>query len=172
MGLVNALCQWVSPHLYWTARHHCLLEQHTLATLTAFSPCDCWLSPCREIPLELRQRSRGGQVNLDMEDHRDEDFSKPKLAFRAFGGEGQKLGRWDWWVLFFYLTWFVNLYSSKKQQLNSVQVKAGKPVLRVMGMNHPNSRSWMSDDIVIFTPNSWSTFSSQCLSCLKIYQHT
>ncbi|XP_068602455.1 NSFL1 cofactor p47 [Brachionichthys hirsutus] len=45
-----------------------------------------------EIPLELRQRSRGGQVNLDMEDHRDEDFSKPKLAFRAFGGEGQKLG--------------------------------------------------------------------------------
>ncbi|XP_019722458.1 NSFL1 cofactor p47 isoform X1 [Hippocampus comes] len=45
-----------------------------------------------EIPLELRQRSRGGQVNLDMEDHRDEDFTKPKMAFRAFGGEGQKLG--------------------------------------------------------------------------------
>ncbi|XP_008295918.1 NSFL1 cofactor p47 isoform X2 [Stegastes partitus] len=45
-----------------------------------------------EIPLELRQRSRGGQVNLDMEDHRDEDFSKPKLAFKAFEGEGQKLG--------------------------------------------------------------------------------
>lgn len=45
-----------------------------------------------EIPLELRQRSRGGQVNLDMEDHRDEDFAKPRTAFRAFGGEGQKLG--------------------------------------------------------------------------------
>ncbi|KAM4609971.1 NSFL1 cofactor p47 [Polymixia lowei] len=45
-----------------------------------------------EIPLELRQRSRGGQVNLDMEDHRDEEFSKPKMAFKAFGGEGQKLG--------------------------------------------------------------------------------
>ncbi|XP_030589662.1 NSFL1 cofactor p47 isoform X2 [Archocentrus centrarchus] len=45
-----------------------------------------------EIPLELRQRSRGGQVNLDMEDHRDEDFTKPKLAFKAFEGEGQKLG--------------------------------------------------------------------------------
>uniref|UniRef100_A0A3B3RZL4 NSFL1 cofactor p47 n=1 Tax=Paramormyrops kingsleyae TaxID=1676925 RepID=A0A3B3RZL4_9TELE len=45
-----------------------------------------------EIPLELRQRSRGGQVNLDMEDHRDEDFSKPKVAFKAFAGEGQKLG--------------------------------------------------------------------------------
>ncbi|KAF7210412.1 NSFL1 cofactor p47 isoform X2 [Nothobranchius furzeri] len=45
-----------------------------------------------EIPLELRQRSRGGQVNLDMEDHRDEDFVKPKMAFKAFEGEGQKLG--------------------------------------------------------------------------------
>uniref|UniRef100_A0A672IDB6 NSFL1 cofactor p47 n=1 Tax=Salarias fasciatus TaxID=181472 RepID=A0A672IDB6_SALFA len=45
-----------------------------------------------EIPLELRQQSHGGQVNLDMEDHRDEDFTKPKLAFKAFEGEGQKLG--------------------------------------------------------------------------------
>ncbi|MEQ2172571.1 NSFL1 cofactor p47 [Goodea atripinnis] len=27
-----------------------------------------------------------------MEDHRDEDFAKPKLAFKAFEGEGQKLG--------------------------------------------------------------------------------
>ncbi|XP_061076381.1 NSFL1 cofactor p47-like [Conger conger] len=45
-----------------------------------------------EIPQELRQLSRGGKVNLDMEDHRDVEFSKPKSAFRAFGGEGQKLG--------------------------------------------------------------------------------
>ena len=50
-------------------------------------------APDREIPLELRQRARGGQVNLDMEDHRDEDFVRPKIAFRAFGGEGYKLGR-------------------------------------------------------------------------------
>lgn len=61
--------------------------------------CSQFLTPCelalcfREIPLELRQRSRGGQVNLDMEDHRDEDFIKPKSAFKAFTGEGQKLGR-------------------------------------------------------------------------------
>lgn len=41
----------------------------------------------------MRQRFRGGQVNVDMEDHRDEDFSKPKLVFKAFAGEGQKLGR-------------------------------------------------------------------------------
>ncbi|KAK6479465.1 NSFL1 cofactor p47-like [Huso huso] len=45
-----------------------------------------------EIPMELRRLSRSGQVNLDMEDHRDEDFSKPKTSFRAFTGEGQKLG--------------------------------------------------------------------------------
>lgn len=30
---------------------------------------------------------------MDMEDHRDEDFVKPKGAFKAFTGEGQKLGR-------------------------------------------------------------------------------
>ncbi|MGH0171032.1 UNVERIFIED_CONTAM: hypothetical protein FKN15_059876 [Acipenser sinensis] len=45
-----------------------------------------------EIPMELRRLSSSGQVNLDMEDHRDEDFSKPKTSFRAFTGEGQKLG--------------------------------------------------------------------------------
>ena len=30
-------------------------------------------------------------MNLDMEDHRDEDFMKPKGAFKAFTGKGQKL---------------------------------------------------------------------------------
>ncbi|XP_075701216.1 NSFL1 cofactor p47 [Rhinoderma darwinii] len=45
-----------------------------------------------EIPGELRRLAQGGQVNLDMEDHRDEDFVKPRTSFRAFTGEGQKLG--------------------------------------------------------------------------------
>ncbi|KAG3262985.1 NSFL1 cofactor, transcript variant X3 [Ictidomys tridecemlineatus] len=45
-----------------------------------------------EVPAELRRLAHGGQVNLDMEDHRDEDFVKPKGAFKAFTGEGQKLG--------------------------------------------------------------------------------
>uniref|UniRef100_A0A8D0HIW5 NSFL1 cofactor n=1 Tax=Sphenodon punctatus TaxID=8508 RepID=A0A8D0HIW5_SPHPU len=45
-----------------------------------------------EVPAELRRLAHGGQVNLDMEDHRDEDFVKSKGAFRAFTGEGQKLG--------------------------------------------------------------------------------
>lgn len=51
------------------------------------------LSSRREVPAELRRLAHGGQVNLDMEDHRDEDFVKPKGAFKAFTGEGQKLGR-------------------------------------------------------------------------------
>lgn len=50
-------------------------------------------SLCREVPAELRRLARGGQVNLDMEDHRDEDYVKPKSVFRAFTEEGQKLGR-------------------------------------------------------------------------------
>ncbi|XP_072917853.1 NSFL1 cofactor p47 [Hemitrygon akajei] len=45
-----------------------------------------------EIPLELRRMARGGQVNLDMEDHRDQEYVKSKPVFKAFGGEGQKLG--------------------------------------------------------------------------------
>ncbi|CAI9597245.1 unnamed protein product, partial [Staurois parvus] len=45
-----------------------------------------------EIPGDLRRLAQGGQVNLDMEDHRDEDFVKPRTAFKAFTGEGQKLG--------------------------------------------------------------------------------
>ncbi|XP_062361189.1 NSFL1 cofactor p47 isoform X3 [Cinclus cinclus] len=45
-----------------------------------------------EVPAELRRLARGGQVNLDMEDHRDEEYVKPKSVFRAFTGEGQKLG--------------------------------------------------------------------------------
>ncbi|KAK2501109.1 hypothetical protein MC885_009434 [Smutsia gigantea] len=45
-----------------------------------------------EMPAELRRLAHGGQVNLDMEDHRDEDFVKSKGTFKAFTGEGQKLG--------------------------------------------------------------------------------
>ncbi|XP_029467185.1 NSFL1 cofactor p47 isoform X2 [Rhinatrema bivittatum] len=45
-----------------------------------------------EVPSELRRLAHGGQVNLDMEDHRDEEFIKAKGIFKAFTGEGQKLG--------------------------------------------------------------------------------
>ncbi|KAG8513881.1 UBX domain-containing protein 2B [Galemys pyrenaicus] len=45
-----------------------------------------------EIPLELQHLVHGGQVNLDMEDHQDQEYIKPRLRFKAFSGEGQKLG--------------------------------------------------------------------------------
>ncbi|KAL4842630.1 hypothetical protein H8958_014917, partial [Nasalis larvatus] len=40
-----------------------------------------------EVPAELWRLAHSGQANLDMEDHRDEDFMKSKGAFT---GEGQK----------------------------------------------------------------------------------
>nr|XP_008168999.1 UBX domain-containing protein 2B isoform X2 [Chrysemys picta bellii] len=46
-----------------------------------------------EIPLELQRLVHGGQVNLDMEDHQEQEYEKPRLKFKAFSGEGQKLGR-------------------------------------------------------------------------------
>ena len=47
-----------------------------------------------EIPNELRQLSRGGEVHVDMEDHRGEDYEPPKQPrVIAFAGEGHKLGR-------------------------------------------------------------------------------
>ncbi|MEE6463922.1 hypothetical protein FKM82_006102, partial [Ascaphus truei] len=45
-----------------------------------------------EIPMELQRLVHGRQVNLDMEDHQDQKYVKPRLKFKAFSGEGQKLG--------------------------------------------------------------------------------
>lgn len=45
-----------------------------------------------EIPLELQRLVHGAQVNLDMEDHQDQEYIKPRLRFKAFSGDGQKLG--------------------------------------------------------------------------------
>ncbi|XP_006899286.1 PREDICTED: UBX domain-containing protein 2B-like [Elephantulus edwardii] len=45
-----------------------------------------------EIPLELQRLVHGSQVSLDMEDHQDQEYTKPRLRFKAFSGEGQKLG--------------------------------------------------------------------------------
>ncbi|XP_019487445.1 PREDICTED: UBX domain-containing protein 2B [Hipposideros armiger] len=46
----------------------------------------------REIPLELQRRVHSGHVNLDLEDHQGQEYIKPRLRFKAFSGEGQKLG--------------------------------------------------------------------------------
>ena len=48
----------------------------------------------REVPNELIKEAKGGEVNLDMEDHRTEDYVQPKVPVRAFTGEGHMLGRY------------------------------------------------------------------------------
>ncbi|XP_010873828.1 NSFL1 cofactor p47 isoform X1 [Esox lucius] len=84
-----------------------------------------------EIPLELRQRSRGGQVNLDMEDHRDEDFSKPKVAFKAFGGEGQKLGSATPELVSAPRMGDQDQVASEAQAIASVDLDASQPVTNI-----------------------------------------
>ncbi|XP_005097991.1 NSFL1 cofactor p47 [Aplysia californica] len=45
-----------------------------------------------EVPQELVREARGGEINLDMEDHRAEDYVKPKVSVKAFTGAGHMLG--------------------------------------------------------------------------------
>lgn len=45
-----------------------------------------------EIPRELRAEVHGGEVHVDMEDHREEDFVLPKEKLKAFSGAGHTLG--------------------------------------------------------------------------------
>ncbi|KAG8442029.1 hypothetical protein GDO86_010991 [Hymenochirus boettgeri] len=45
-----------------------------------------------EIPVELQRLVHGTQIKLDMEDLQDQVYVKPRLKFKAFSGEGQKLG--------------------------------------------------------------------------------
>ncbi|PVD33771.1 hypothetical protein C0Q70_05031 [Pomacea canaliculata] len=45
-----------------------------------------------EVPSELVHLARGGEVNLNMEDHRQEEYVKPKTAIKAFSGQGHMLG--------------------------------------------------------------------------------
>ncbi|RUS87533.1 hypothetical protein EGW08_004709 [Elysia chlorotica] len=45
-----------------------------------------------EVPQELIREAHGGEVNLDMEDHRAEEFVKPKVKVKAFSGAGHTLG--------------------------------------------------------------------------------
>ncbi|GAB6022198.1 hypothetical protein CHUAL_006333 [Chamberlinius hualienensis] len=45
-----------------------------------------------EIPSELIREARGGEVNVMMEDHRNEEFDTPKQSLKAFAGKGHMLG--------------------------------------------------------------------------------
>ncbi|XP_050698175.1 NSFL1 cofactor p47-like isoform X2 [Eriocheir sinensis] len=45
-----------------------------------------------EVPLELIREARGGEVYINMADHRHEDYAPPKVSLRAFSGAGHTLG--------------------------------------------------------------------------------
>ncbi|CAK8697965.1 unnamed protein product [Clavelina lepadiformis] len=45
-----------------------------------------------EIPRELLRNAHGGEVHVDMEDHRNEEFKAPKKKLKPFTGKGNMLG--------------------------------------------------------------------------------
>ncbi|XP_068214868.1 NSFL1 cofactor p47 [Palaemon carinicauda] len=45
-----------------------------------------------EIPLQLIREARGGEVYINMADHRHEDYSAPKASLKPFTGSGHSLG--------------------------------------------------------------------------------
>ncbi|XP_022094135.1 NSFL1 cofactor p47-like [Acanthaster planci] len=45
-----------------------------------------------QIPMELIREAKGGEVNLDLEDHRDEEYTRPKVKVKPFSGQGSMLG--------------------------------------------------------------------------------
>ena len=45
------------------------------------------------IPQELIAAAQGDEVDLNVEDRRQENYAPPKKTLKAFGGEGHKLGR-------------------------------------------------------------------------------
>ena len=44
-----------------------------------------------ELPRELSRLAEGGEVHLDMQDHRDEEYEPPKPKYKLFN-DGYKLG--------------------------------------------------------------------------------
>lgn len=46
-----------------------------------------------EVPLELIREARGGEVYINMSDHRHEEYVPPKASLKAFTGSGHTLGR-------------------------------------------------------------------------------
>ncbi|XP_028517193.1 NSFL1 cofactor p47 [Exaiptasia diaphana] len=64
-------------------------EQHN----TRLGIDQAYVYVCREIPKELYRLSRGGEVHVNIEDHRQEEYTPPKKKkIIAFVGKGQKLG--------------------------------------------------------------------------------
>ncbi len=46
-----------------------------------------------QIPMELIHAAKGGEVDINLEDKRNEEYVKPKPKLVAFSGEGRKLGK-------------------------------------------------------------------------------
>merc|ERR1712177_6761 len=44
------------------------------------------------IPAELVKEAKGGEVHVDMEDHREEEFVREKVKAKPFQGSGNVLG--------------------------------------------------------------------------------
>ena len=66
------------------------------ACVTYFCNQSLFVGECfnsREIPQELVREARGKEINLNMEDHRANEYVKPKTSVKAFSGEGHMLGR-------------------------------------------------------------------------------
>ncbi|CAH1786200.1 unnamed protein product, partial [Owenia fusiformis] len=45
-----------------------------------------------EVPTELTNLAKGGEVSVNMEDHREEEFVAPKVVAKPFTGSGHMLG--------------------------------------------------------------------------------
>lgn len=45
-----------------------------------------------EVPIEIQQEIHSGEVRLDMEDHRNEEYTPPKIQLNVFSGKGYTLG--------------------------------------------------------------------------------
>ena len=65
--------------------------------MTCLVSCEMWFTS--EVPRELVQQARGGEVSLNLEDHRHEDYVKPRTVVRAFAGEGHRLGWYDVYIV-------------------------------------------------------------------------
>ena len=73
-----------------------------------------------EVPKELRQVVRGNEVHVNMEDHRNEEYIKPKETVRAFAGAGYTLGSPS-----------PNIVKQEEQSLGAPSVVPSRPTFKV-----------------------------------------
>jgi len=84
-----------------------------------------------QIPEELVKEARGGQVEVDMEDHRMEEFVKPKVKAKPFTGAGNVLGSIAPSVSAPAPTGGNDPASAEKQAQANAGVKEGEPVANI-----------------------------------------